>query len=81
MNKPDRITVSAAIGRRAAKLVKGIKPIDVAIALDKVTVDLDLDRLLNFDDGNFLHDVIGIFNHTDWVTGKMKDCFLPRCSR
>lgn len=81
MNKPDQITISAAIGRRASKLIKGLMIIDVAIALDKLNVDLDLDRLLAFEDGDFVHDVVGIFNHADWETGTFKDCFLPRCAK
>lgn len=81
MNKPDQVVLGAAIGRRASKLIKGLMIIDVAIALDKLNVDLDLERLLAFKDGDFLHDVVGIFNHADWETGELKDCFLPRCAK
>lgn len=45
-------------------------------------VPLDLERLLNeFDDYNFLHDVVGIKRHMNRETGKLMDCFLPRCAR
>lgn len=41
---------------------------------------LDLNQLLAFDAGNFGHDVQGIARHLDRQTGKLMDCFLPRCS-
>ena len=41
---------------------------------------LDLDKLLAFDDFNFAHDVFGIIDHIDRTTGKLKHCFLPRCT-
>ena len=42
---------------------------------------LDLVKFLGFDEFNFAHDVMGITNHIDRTTGKLTDCFLPRCSR
>ena len=42
---------------------------------------LDLQKLLNADDFNFLHDVGGICYHMDRQTGKLNDCFVPRCSK
>lgn len=42
---------------------------------------LNLEKLLTFDDFNFLHDVLGIQRHLDRGTGKMMNCFVPRCSR
>jgi len=42
---------------------------------------LDFDKLEGFDDFNFLHDMGGISEHLDRKTGKLKDCFLPRCSK
>lgn len=42
---------------------------------------MDLNRLLNdFDDANFLHDVLGIRAKLDRNTGKLTDFFSPRCS-
>ena len=40
---------------------------------------LDLKRLLKFPDFDFSHDVWGINKHMDQTTGKLKDCFVPRC--
>ena len=42
---------------------------------------LDFDKLLAFDDCNFLHDINGIARHIDRNTGELKDCFLPRCGK
>ena len=41
---------------------------------------LDLQKFLDFDDFNFNHDFYGIRRHIDRNTGKIKNCFLPRCS-
>lgn len=43
--------------------------------------ELDLEKLLTFDDFNFMHDVGGIANHINRTTGKLEDCFLPRSVR
>jgi hypothetical protein len=42
---------------------------------------LDLAKLLRAPDFDFVHDVAGIFRHIDRSTGKIQDCFLPRCSK
>ena len=41
-------------------------------------VCLRLVDLLNADNGNFGHDVFGIRQHMNRVTGKLEDCFMPR---
>lgn len=40
---------------------------------------LNLEKLLNFDNSNFMHDVMGINQHLDRETAELKDCFWPRC--
>ena len=42
---------------------------------------LDLDKLLSSPDPDFLHDVFGIKHHINRKTGKLEDCFVPRCAR
>lgn len=42
---------------------------------------LDLARLLALPDPDFMHDVGGISAHLDRRTGKLQDCFVPRCAR
>lgn len=39
---------------------------------------LDLSRLLEADDFNFMHDMIGIQKHLNRKTGELEDCFVPR---
>lgn len=41
---------------------------------------LDLVELLNAKDSDFWHDVLGIRQHLNRLTGKLKNCFDPRCS-
>ncbi|MDH2775740.1 DUF6874 family protein [Enterococcus faecium] len=42
--------------------------------------NLRLKALLNSDDVNFAHDVVGIQNHIDRESKRMGDEFLPRYS-
>lgn len=42
---------------------------------------LDFDKLLSFDDFNFFHDISGISNPLNRSTGKLENCFLPRCAK
>lgn len=44
-------------------------------------VNMDLIQLLNFHDPDFIHDVDGIRRHMNRSTGKLMNCFLPRCAR
>lgn len=41
---------------------------------------LDLDKLLRADDFTFVHDVCGIDRHVSRDTGRLENCFLPRCA-
>lgn len=42
---------------------------------------LDFNRLLDFDQSSFLHDICGINAHIDRKTGALTGCFVPRCAR
>jgi hypothetical protein len=42
---------------------------------------LDLLKLLEADNFNFLHDTLGIRRHLNRETGKLLSHFLPRCAR
>lgn len=39
---------------------------------------LDLEKLENAQDFDFVHDVAGIARHMDRTTGQLTDCFVPR---
>lgn len=41
---------------------------------------LDFAKLLSFDDFNFFHDISGIFRHLHRGTGKLGNCFRPKCA-
>lgn len=63
--------------------VKGVKMIDIQMDLSAAHANgnpLRLDELLEADDFNLLHDVLGIRRHLDRETGKLTGCFSPRFS-
>ncbi len=41
---------------------------------------LDLERFLQFKDGDFGHDFWGIRRHLNRRNGQLMDCFTPRCA-
>lgn len=45
-----------------------------------ISCPLDLLGLLGADDFNFAHDMFGIRRHMNRDTGKLENCFLPRCA-
>lgn len=60
---------------------------------DRLTLTMDLEathsngcpmdfvKLLSAPSFDFFHDVAGIRRHIDRETGKLLDCFLPRCAK
>lgn len=42
---------------------------------------LDFVKLLKADDFNLMHDIFGIRDHISRKTGKLKNYFLPRCTK
>jgi hypothetical protein len=44
-------------------------------------IPLDFERLLEFPKFDFSHDIYGIRQHLNRDTGKIEDCFLPRCAK
>lgn len=48
--------------------------------IENTLTEKEIDRLLNFDNENFKHDVFGIIYYIDRDTGKLKNCFVPRCA-
>lgn len=84
--KPADVLLIHKIASRAVE-----RAAQFGISLDMLTVQMDVSavnangcrldpqKLLDFDDVNFAHDVAGIYRHIDRDTGKLRDCFLPRC--
>lgn len=56
--------------------------LDLCMDIDFADQDipLDLQKLLDFPDGDFFHDVNGIVRHMNRETKKLGDCFMPRCA-
>lgn len=44
-------------------------------------VPMDFQVLAEFPDSDFNHDILGIHKHIDRETGKLRDCFVPRCAK
>lgn len=77
-----------AIVRRWRKLgSKKAFPVDaLSTSMDITAVHLndtplDLQKLLDFDDANLMHDIFGMANCLDRATGRLEKNFRPRCAR
>ncbi|MGR3177814.1 MAG: DUF6874 family protein [Candidatus Anammoxibacter sp.] len=71
------------IAQRAVKLNPDYDFMDASMDVSAVHLNdckLDLKKFIGFDDFNFGHDAFGIARHIDRNTGKLQNCFLPRCS-
>jgi hypothetical protein len=88
MTKEDNAKI-VNIVRRASDIVREKKlkatfdRMDTVMDISAVHLKtpIDLDRLLEFDDFNLLHDVFGIIRHINRETGELKNCFLPKACR
>lgn len=83
----DDIDLMGRIADRGLKLFgdlvgDGISKIDLVMDLEYANEDipLDFEKLLGFDDGNFAHDIIGIYKNFNRETLRMDNFFLPRCA-
>jgi len=81
------IDLMAAIADRGLKLsfnngLNRVKKLDLMMDLEYAHGEspLDFEKLLAFDDGNFAHDIIGIYENFNRETLKMDNCFSPRCT-
>ena len=75
------IELASDIAKRVVKLLGTGKVLTFAMDIQACHTHgccLKLVELLKANNGNFLHDVVGINQHLDHNTGKLKDCFLPR---
>ena len=73
------------IVNRGWKKMKGgyTTRLDMIMDLDAANKNcpLKLQELLDTDDFNFYHDLVGIRQHINRNTGKLEDCFLPRFAK
>ena len=80
--KEERLTI-VDIAKRAVKQFPELDFLDTQMDICATHANgctLRLKDLLDADDFNFGHDIIGIYNHIDRETGKLVNCFLPRFS-
>ena len=87
-NNVAEMKLESAIADRVIALAK-----TMGVKLEKMKLVMDLDachnngtplklqELLDTDNANFMHDIVGIQNHIDRTTGKLTDCFLPRFAK
>nr|WP_298797466.1 hypothetical protein [uncultured Acetobacter sp.] len=89
---PAEMRIIKRIGRRAAVLLRrhgsdqnyGAIRLSVIMSLNATHSNgcpLDLGRLVQADDFNLLHDVMGISKYIDTETGRLTQCFLPRFAK
>jgi hypothetical protein len=87
MTFKDELELVSKCAKRASNLAKhygcDYKVIDAHMDLShaKDQVPIDLQALLDSDDGTFGHDMFGIRRHMNRATGKLEGCFLPRTAR
>jgi hypothetical protein len=84
-------TTSALITRCAKRAValydrRGVPGDRIKIEMDLSATNangcpMDFNKLLSFDDGNFLHDITGIRNNISRTSGRMTGHFVPRSAR
>jgi hypothetical protein len=57
-----------------------VKKLDLMMDLEYTNeeIPLDLEQLLTFPEGDFCHDLFGIYYNFNRETKKMDNCFLPR---
>jgi len=86
---PVELKIIEKIVTRAQKLYKkhGAPPYDTQDASMDIEAThsngcpLDFEKLLKFDDFNFMHDISGIRNCISRKTGKLTKCFVPRSAK
>ena len=84
INKEDMILISKIV-KRGLPLMKDhyISILDFTMDIDAANNDipLKLNDLLNADDLNFNHDIIGIYKNINRNTKKLDNCFIPRYAK
>lgn len=80
----DEVNAVQSIVNRYCRSVGmvGADKLDLYMDLHAANADVGLDfaKLETAPDADFFHDVSGIRRHMDRTTGKLGDCFLPRCA-
>lgn len=80
---PEDFRIIEKIAARAAKEIKLKGASEMHWMMNVAAAhangcQIDLEKLLNFDSFNFLHDMLGIERHLNKDTGKLENFFIPR---
>jgi len=83
----DRLLLISKIADKAIKAwnaesFNNFQKLDVMMDVEYADADcpMDLQKLLDFPDSDFFHDMAGINRHFNRETKKLEDSFVPRCS-
>lgn len=84
----EQIELMSQIADRGLKALKNagvdhVKKLDMMMDLEYThdVIPLDLEQLMAFGDGDFGHDIAGIYNNFNRETKQMDNCFLPRSAK
>jgi len=70
-----------AIMNRVGSKVRDHFSLSMDLAAANADCGMDVVKLIAFDDFNFWHDITGIMANINRETGKLENCFVPRCAR
>lgn len=85
MNREDIERIARIAERGVTILAEAgviVKRLDVMMDLEYCHDDipLDFEKLADFGDGDFGHDISGIYWNFNRDTKKLENCFVPRCA-
>ena len=83
-SKQDALLIGAITKRAMGLKIQGYDSMTCNMDLTACHANgspLDLEELLQADEFNFAHDILGIRRHINRDNGKLENCFLPRFSK
>jgi hypothetical protein len=87
MGRKDELLLISAIADRGMPLferavIGGVQKMDIMMDIEFTheVMPLDLEGFLAFGDGDFNHDISGIYQNFNRETKQMDNCFTPRCA-
>lgn len=83
MTKDEKLTIMKIAERADEKGLLMFDRLSLIMDIEAVhaEIGLRLEELLNADDANFAHDIVGIQQNVDRVNKKLTNCFLPRYAK
>lgn len=83
MTKDEKLTIMKIAERAEEKGLLMFDRLSLIMDIEAVhaEIGLRLTELLNADDANFAHDIVGIQQNVDRVNKMLTNCFLPRYAK